>query len=205
LRVALANKDISGKLHAERNESKRWRLWKNADALKTNQRVARPVRKRPDQSLQSFLNTGALVARLPDRTLLFNLAGIKPRSVFQEDPDPQQEQARQDERDAGIGDGSVELPEGIGQLLITTPWGAVYQVTADDLNSVVSPIPMDQRKPTARVLAPLIQGRVPMANIPEERDDVIGDGCMCYVINLSSFSEDKAGGALEKQLHLCEP
>jgi hypothetical protein len=28
---------------------------------------------------------------------------------------------------------------------------------------------------------------VPVAAIPEERDDVIGDGCACFVINLKSF------------------
>ena len=37
----------------------------------------------------------------------------------------------------------------------------------------------------ARIL--IIEDETPLAAIPEERDNIIGDGCACYVINLKSF------------------
>lgn len=183
----------------EQARGKRWRTWKNNPGLGKGERVERPTQPKPDLNLQSFLNQGALTARLPDQTLLFNLAGIKPRSVFQEEPDFAKEQARRSERDRNTGTGKVEFPQGIKALLISTPWGSIYKLHATDVNAIASRIPADQVAPTARVLAPLIQAQVPLANIPEERDDVIGDGCMCYVINLASFDSALTEKAFGKQ------
>lgn len=136
--------------------------------------------------LQEHLNRGSAVARLKVEggdALLFNLAGLKARSVFQ---------AVKAEPFAGgpglklpAGNGEVDTP--VKRLFIAMPWGGVYDVDHGALEKLVQPIPKDRRGATATALEPIASGSVPIASIPTERDNVIGDGCACYVINLKSF------------------
>jgi hypothetical protein len=176
-----------------------WSKWKNPVIRSADLKHHGRNAANADTVLQTFLNQGALVATLteggdatkhgPNRHLLFNLAGIKPRSVFQETPAP----PRSDSEPAvAIENAKVAFPKGVTNLLISTPWGVVYNLDRNDVEELVSGIPESRVTDTARVLAPLIGAKVPLANIPQERDALIGDGCMCFVINLSSFEEDAA-------------
>jgi len=198
-------KDLADELRKER--TRQWRPWEAAPELdqhkcrKQRPHTARKLDKNRARTLQFFLNQGALVASLPStnhgtHSLLFNLAGIKPRSVFQEEP------KADDDKSAALSDlnnGDVEFPNLVKHLIIATPWGAVYHLDKDDINSIASPLPPDKIAGTAALLKPLIEARVPLANIPEERDEVIGDGCMCYVINLASFAPDVGAAAALEQ------
>jgi hypothetical protein len=144
------------------------------------------------EQLQQHLNQGAIVATIAlnggkSKALLFNLAGLKARTVFQQ-LEPVEEQA------AGKGpvlnrkeDGNADMP--VKTLLIAAPWGAVYELGADELGNrrVVKQIRPADRDKVDAALGPLIDARAPIAAIPEERDQTIGDGCACYIINLNSF------------------
>jgi len=191
--------DLSGQL--EQTREARRKPWEHSRAFKDCE--LNPVRRERRESdarfeaLQTLLNQGAAVASLSEhargqRDLLFNLAGIKPRSVFQ-DVDPNK---ARDRRKLEVLDGKVDFPEGVDALLLATPWGALYRLNARDVERIKSPILDSELAPTAKALALLVEAKVPIANVPEVRDETIGDGCMCYVINLSSFAHESSDGAL---------
>jgi hypothetical protein len=151
----------------------------------------KPVSDRVEslKRVQQHLNRGSAVARVTfegTQALLFNLAGLKPKSVFQ---------AVELDKPAGTPKlGAVKSVEengvvdtAVDRLLIAMPWGGVYDVKSEALQQLARPIPADRKPATDEALAPILADFTPMAAIPSERDGVIGDGCACHVINLSSF------------------
>lgn len=138
------------------------------------------------QLIQEHLNRGASVARVKlDKAdaLLFNLAALKPKGVFQQlDPAIVK---RDDERT----DFKLEVDLPVKSLLIATPWGSVYNLSKENIQGLSVSLKDDAVK---AALQPLIDGKVPLAAVPEERDSTIGDGCACFIINLNSFVQSKA-------------
>ncbi len=140
------------------------------------------------ERLQEHLTRGSAVAHLKDgndQVLLFNLAGLKSRSVFQT------VEAVAIEADPSLGKvtppGDDQVEASVDRLLIAMPWGGVYDVKAQTLPKLLKSIPGSHEAATEAALEPIRKGGVPIASIPTERDDIIGDGCACYVINLKSF------------------
>lgn len=143
------------------------------------------------ETIQGHLNRGSMFARIgkdDSQELLFNLAALKPRSVYQPIdtakfviPRPQKDVEQKK------GNDEVNVPP----LLIATPWGAVYEVNGNDLQTFAKLIAKDDNRDDARriraAVQPILDGGTPLAAIPEERDSIIGDGCACFVINLNSF------------------
>jgi hypothetical protein len=144
--------------------------------------------KKPLKEVQMHLNRGSAVARVKfgdEQALLFNLAGLKSKSVFQSVPPQKPEKAPALGALPLSGDGKVETP--VKRLLIAMPWGGVYDLDARALERLAQPIPDDKQAATKRALSPIRAGFAPIAAIPAERDDIIGDDCACFVINLMSF------------------
>jgi hypothetical protein len=140
--------------------------------------------------VQKHLNRGTPVARLKSyagKALLFNLAGLKARSVFQPIKPPPN--SKEPSLGTVQGDGNLDLP--VERILMAMPWGGVYDLTSKKLEELAVPIDGAQKVATMRALGPILDGLAPLAAIPEERDDVIGDGCACFVINLRSFVSAK--------------
>jgi len=157
---------------------------------------AETVSERSLMELQLHLNRGSTSASLTfeaQQALLFNLAGLKAKSVYQnvEFPEPAEGSL------ATLGeipteDQSTDIE--VQRLLIAMPWGGIYDLQAAALHKLATPLAKarpDVRAATYQALAPLEAGRVSVAAIPEERDDTVGDGCACFVINLQSFVSAK--------------
>jgi hypothetical protein len=134
--------------------------------------------------LRTLLAKGPTTGMFADRPF-FNLAELKPVSVFQRiDTIPAQKARR-------TRDGS-SYPVGL-PILVAAPWGQVYELS--DRENALKPINdkadpgMDESPLTAtqRILKSLIEAKVPLASIPEPVDGPIGEGCVCNLINLSSF------------------
>jgi hypothetical protein len=145
------------------------------------------------ERLQEHLTRGSAVAHLRDgndQVLLFNLAGLKSRSVFQT-VEAEAIKADPSVPDPSLGKvtppGIEDVKASVDRLLIAMPWGGVYDVKAQTLRKLLKSIPKDHEPATTAALEPIRTGGVPIASIPTERDDIIGDGCACYVINLKSF------------------
>jgi len=142
--------------------------------------------------VQMHLNRGSVAANLKfmaERALLFNLASLKAKSVYQAigkrvDPKKAPKLAAAKTKRNGNGNGRVDVSE---RLLLAMPWGGIYDVKKTALRSLVGAVPRKFVRSTKKALKPLQDAGTPVAAIPEERDDVIGDGCACYVINLKSF------------------
>lgn len=193
-------KDRGAELRALRRQRESLRWPKRAPSAEGGTGGSQTLR-----DLQEHLNIGATAASLPHedgktRALLFNLAGLKTSSVFHE-----LKQLKQSENAPKLpksGNGVVDLPA--EKMFVATPWGSVYELTEEDLKRVVREIPEQERPGTQRRLAPLIKHGVTLASIPEEKDLVVGDGCMCYVINLSSYvSTPKERAACMEKLKSC--
>ncbi len=141
------------------------------------------------QLLQQHLNRGSVAARLTfegKQALLFNLASLKPRSVYQAvEFDEKAKKVAAPVALVPKGDGKVDLK--VERLLIAMPWGGIYDVDEAALQQLAQPIPAKHVSATDAALKPIVEGFAPVAAIPEERDTIIGDGCACYVINLASF------------------
>jgi hypothetical protein len=145
----------------------------------------RSLREAQLSAIQEQLNRGAAVARVKlgeegaNDALLFNLAALKPKSVFQE---LDQKFVKKGEAKKAPVLPKVDFP--VDSLLIAAPWGGVYQLTAKELGAIATPL---DHQDVDAALAPLIAADVPLAAVPEERDTTIGDGCACFIINLRSF------------------
>jgi len=145
--------------------------------------------------IQEHLNRGSAVARLKigeSQSLLFNLAGLKPRSVFQR-LDTAEQLAKAPSLGPTGGNGNLDLT--VSEILIATPWGSVYELDRTALGELAKPVKEENKAAVAAALKPIIEDDTPLAAIPEERDQVIGDGCACFVINLKSFIGSQAGVA----------
>lgn len=142
------------------------------------------------EKIRDLLNNGATSARVESHlhsgqsTLLVNLAALKARSVLQEPYVPPQ----------GVDEIPVLDVSGGSQqtaLLIATPWGSVYDVTGDELAALGRHIPSKKGdavlERTHKRLDRFKEFDVPLGSVLEPRDDQVGDGCACYVINLQAF------------------
>jgi hypothetical protein len=189
-RLRAEGRDLSDELElARRKRDKVRTTTKVAGAKERSTLTVETPTTREQQlsSIQEHLNRGASVARVKlgeadgnNEALLFNLASLKPKSVFQE----------LDQKFAGEGAPpqghpvmpTVDFP--VASLLIAAPWGGVYQLTPNELGAISTYL---KHPDVDAALKPLIDGEVPLAAVPEERDTTIGDGCACFIINLSSF------------------
>jgi hypothetical protein len=194
--------DVADELEQiRRSEFKR--LNRALEPLSDHALSGKPVVK-PDQDrldslklLQMHLNRGSAVARLTfegEQALLFNLASLKAKSVFQAvEPAPLTAEPKFNDSKAPAN-GKIDAD--VKRLLVTMPWGGVYDIklealqkkslAAANLTGLIGTIPKTHQPATANALAPLLDS-TPIAAIPTERDNIIGDGCACYVINLKSF------------------
>lgn len=188
----LSRLDISGALERTRKKQLR-RRWTGKDAQQREEPAlayegdaeAPALEPATDdlKAIQWHLNRGASVAKVKLRNedcLLFNLASLKSKSVYQR-AEPS-EVASEPLKEFKTGAEQLDAP---GGMLIAAPWGAVYQLKEDDLKGIAQGI--SAKGNTMKAVKPLIESNVPLAAIPEERDQLIGDGCACYVINLQSF------------------
>jgi hypothetical protein len=207
LRTAL---DISSELEEVRQgkDKLRVRAGGRTTAPKSLAELARQERegkpkpaKAPDNrslklaKIQEHLNRGSAVARLKvgkSHALLFNLAGLKPRSVFQR-LDTAEQLAKEPSFVPKGGNQSLDLP--VSEILIATPWGSVYELDRAALGKLTKPVKDENKAAVGAALKPIIEDDTPLAAIPEERDQLIGDGCACFVINLKSFVGSHAGAA----------
>jgi len=138
--------------------------------------------------IQDHLNRGSMVAKIGEgKDLLFNLAALKPRSVYQNVTTATEIADRGGSANNDKNQRNPDEPTLPGtKLLIATPWGSVYDLGSQDVRNLLKrPSPKDIEK-VNEALKPILEGDAPLAAIPEERDKIIGDGCACYVINLSS-------------------
>lgn len=141
------------------------------------------------EKIRDLLNNGATSARVkshryPEQeTLLINLAALKARSVLQEPyvPPP---------TGGEVPVLNVSAHPKNTALLIATPWGSVYDVTGKELAELGLHIPAEGDKvleQTHKRLKRFKEFDVPLGSVLEPRDDQVGDGCACYVINLQAF------------------
>jgi hypothetical protein len=141
------------------------------------------------EKIQGLLNDGAISGRVGSHrhsgqnTLLINLAALKARSVLQEPYVPPK----------GVDEIPVLDVPGAPEtaLLIATPWGSVYDVTGEDLRQLGRYIPKSKDNSvlerTHERLKRFSDFGVPLGSVLEPRDDQVGDGCACYVINLEAL------------------
>jgi len=126
-------------------------------------------------------------AKSKDRDLLFNLAGLRPKTIFEDlTKITVLPQAAKGEEASPVPKG-LTFPKGVKALLLAMPDGNVYQADLKALQDLAKPIPPSKYKPTKALIDILVERQVPLASIPNDRHEVVGDGCACYVINLSSF------------------
>lgn len=196
LRAEFSDRDISDELEELRQARKRsfsrgGRAGVHAKRA-SSERKHQTVTEQTLPRLQEHLNRGTIVAEIDmgqnkGKALLFNLAGLKPRSVFQQIDSAADDAPSPETKLNSRANGATDLP--VQALLIAAPWGAVYELGSGDLQNrrVVKPIAAAHKDKVDAALAPLLEAKAPIAAIPEERDQTIGDGCACYIINLSSF------------------
>ncbi len=138
---------------------------------------------RLSKELDTFLSRGVTSGWVDDSPF-FNLAALKPISIFQE----RKELPSTDAVDVRIPHHPKgRLPSAGPAIVVAMPWGRAYRLDTTALRKVARPIPQEAASATDEILRPLIEGRVPLANIPTPRDLPIGQGCLCFVINLNSF------------------
>lgn len=130
--------------------------------------------------LDVYLREGVVCGKFGN-DLFFNLAQVKPISVFQ---------AKRLERKEGIT--RVGLPDDSGNagqsaVYLGATNGRVYKLDQAAFDKILQPIPDNEATKTTALLKPLIEGEVPLASIPTPRKVAIGEGCLCFVINLNSF------------------
>lgn len=139
--------------------------------------------------MQLHLDEGATSSRIKrgdSEVLFFNLAGLKPRSVFQEVQPPPPPPGKKVAFPQGDGTVNFASPSAI---FVATPWGGIYELTSENVTELAVPITGPAKERTDQRLKPLVEGKIPLASIPDTRNAIVGDGCMCYVINLSSFTQ----------------
>lgn len=145
-----------------------------------------------EAELRGLLQQGATVAVVREedssRALLFNLAGLQPKSVFQHRPAPTDGIASQSGFRLPSGDSRADFPGNVSALYVATTWGDIYRLTGKDIEELASPLHGATVGDTPKLIQRLVDARVPLAAVPEVRDQPVGWGYYCYVINLSSFA-----------------
>jgi hypothetical protein len=157
-----------------------------------------------DKELRVLLGQGATIATLKgegqSEALLFNLAGIQPKSVFQHRAAPPKKGDEPFKMLAGFN--GSEFPVNVDKIYVAAPWGTIYDLDSraiesasvslrvgDDTKTFNESEDRDEKSKlgTKHLMGALLESRVPLAAIPEVRDQDIGWGFYCYVINLQSF------------------
>lgn len=147
-------------------------------------------------AIQQLLNRGITDATLRHESaadLLFNLAGLRPTTIFEDlaqiTPVKPKRQANRQAPPAASG---LNFPRDVGTVLLAMPDGNVYEGNEEAFRSVAKPIPPSKLLRTQQLVKLFVDGEIPLASIPNERYEIVGDGCACYVINLSSFDLKKS-------------
>lgn len=147
--------------------------------------------------LQELLDYGAAAGEVgingsrSERELFFNLAELKPHSIYQEAVTKTDAPAAKPMLARGPKEDSVTDVVGKA-VIIASPWGAIYRLDQSELQKLAKPVSDEQYEGTYRRVLPLVRAKVNIAAIPEQRDLIIGDGCQCFVINLLAFGEHPA-------------
>ncbi len=132
--------------------------------------------------IKNLLNRGITDATIDGKELLFNLAGLRPKTIFEN---------LESIAEAGkpaVGAAAptkAKLPAYVSQLLLAMPDGNVFEVDGKALEDIARPLDMSER--IKNLVGIFIRDRIPMASLPNDRQEIVGDGCACYVINLASF------------------
>jgi len=153
------------------------------------------VKSKRLEKLRNLLNFGVTHAQVQDlegrdRTLI-NLGMLKPRSIQQEGYI-----SSSDNPDLGeiatLGIKANELPDMANGLMIVAPWGSVYCVDKEEVERVAVKVSSESwaERPTQERLSVFTEGNVPLGAILEPRDNQIGDGCACCVINLPAIKHE---------------
>lgn len=160
------------------DEDKKLFLFEHADL-----RSKEIKRLEPKGSLNEYLQSGAATGRLGSKALFFNFAALKPLSLFQEQnlKDPHDRRLIQKRTE------STPHPRASKTIVLAAPWGDVYEIGPEALGHIAREIESPQLQPTAELVKELILGGVPIATIPTSTSLTVGEGCVCYVINLNSF------------------
>lgn len=145
------------------------------------------------EAIQQLLNRGVTDATLHKdraRDLLFNLAGLRPKTIFEDlkavtEIDDRAEHAA---LAAPPPSDRLAFPTGVQHLLLAMPDGNVYQADEAQVRAIAKGVPASKLQRTRELVKMFVDCRIPLASIPNQRNEVVGDGCACYVINLSSFS-----------------
>ncbi len=147
-----------------------------------------PTPQQDIATIQNLLNEGvthAHVEREGEAALLINLSALKARPVLQQSFDiTKHVEKTHGTVNVAFGQGNGAF-DAFQRLLIATPWGSVYDVKAGDIEGLAQRV--DDGGATRKRVAPIVKYGATLASVLEAPDDVIGDGCVCYVINLSSF------------------
>ncbi len=146
-----------------------------------------PVKK--GDPLDIYLRRGVTCGLLPAEDgyhLFYNLAALKPLSIFQV-----QRVIRRDGQTVVVpfpnADADLRKFRNGGALKLAATNGKVYKLDAPALKKVAKAIPEEEFEKTNELLKPLIDGKVPLANVPTPRTLAVGEGCLCFVVNLQTF------------------
>ena len=74
----------------------------------------------------------------------------------------------------------LKFPSGVKHLLLAMPDGNVYEGDEADFRSLAKPIPPSKLSKTKLMVKLFVDGQIPLASIPNERYEIVGDGCACY-------------------------
>jgi hypothetical protein len=144
------------------------------------------------EKIRDLLNFGVTHASVENplgdsMATLVNLSALKPRSVQQEGYMPPDEIRKEVTTESLAKSGVRE------NLIIVAPWGSIYCVTESELEKTAKQIDFTSldkpRDATNDRIRTFVNAQIPLGTILEPRDGQIGDGCACYVINLSAIPE----------------
>jgi hypothetical protein len=157
---------------------------KNAGWMLNNKKLMKNTEPNTDEQneIMRLAEEGALMARLTSgNSLLFNLAQIAPKSCFQWNELSFKESVdNENDSDQPI------FPKNIKALHILTPWGTICFFDEGKLKKEAAYLSPEEIKAALKETS-IISSKVPLASIPEPKNSIPGEGCMCYVINLASF------------------
>ena len=154
-----------------------------AHAQQDKQHAALPL-------IRDLLNRGITDARIKvdgAEALLFNLAGLRPKTIF-EDLSTLETLNSEGTLAATGSPKEVMLPGDVKRLLLAMPDGEVFELGQKQVQGIARQIPSLKAKRVAELVKRFTDGKIPLASLPNDRQEIIGDGCACYVINLNSFA-----------------
>ncbi len=160
--------------------------------LKAQEQLQVPSELRDTPRWRTLLQHGATVATLDENSKLFNIAGLRSKSVFQ-----RQQHAVPGDTLKGAPD---DEPPTIKDVYLPMPWGEIYKLDGAAVARIGRKLTETEHEHTKQLMHELLAAKVELAAIPEVREEDIGQGYYCYVVNLSSYvppSEEAATAAAE--------